>query len=299
MASENTTEFSYDDEIISDVASVEIIKTVTSDPYLEYSYTSPLEHALVVTFFATVGLFGNGLTIHIYRQKRRSMAKTYIMALAVVDIVALTTMLPFAPFLKYTSEYSALNTLFTCIAHSIMYLYMWILFAMTVERFIAVFLPFKLKQWRQLIQRTIFVLCAVNVIISNVGSVLLDFTSYMDQEEYYWLKIINALNDDVIVLPLIFIIIAYIAIVLKMRNEGKTLNKCKTSRKVCLKSNGSTEGGETRTNTSHDECNCTKSRLGLSSVITYFLSINLTGLISVGLQRGDRAYFDSLSVIFE
>ena len=71
--------------------------------YLQrYNHTSPLQHAVAVSFFFTFGLVGNSIVIHIYRQKAASsFGNLYFILLAAVDIFACCVTLPIMPFLKY------------------------------------------------------------------------------------------------------------------------------------------------------------------------------------------------------
>lgn len=111
----------YDDEMISDVMEMpeddlgprEAV-TMRSVQILNFDLYSPVQHILTILFFLIVGFVGNGLTIHIYRKKTNQAGASYILALAIVDIVTLCTILPAYPFLKTLRDhYGSAYQLFT------------------------------------------------------------------------------------------------------------------------------------------------------------------------------------------
>lgn len=170
MAEEANTQFS-EGEMISDVVAVKegdaaMYDYYEYDPFVMYSYTSPLEHAMAVMFFLVVGLFGNSITIHIYRRKANKVGGTYIRALAYIDVFMLVMMLPVYPFLEQLeTSYIVLYFVYLGIIQSLSNMYLWILVTMTLERVVAVFRPFKLRKMRKPIQRVMLALSLTQVVI--------------------------------------------------------------------------------------------------------------------------------------
>lgn len=223
MSDEFTTEM-YDSDTIttSDVPAVKgSDAAVTGGFYPEYEHTSRLEHALAVTFFATVGLFGNALTIHIYRTRITKGGSTYIKALAIVDIIALCTILPMNPFMEWMRNDSALMFNIYVILSSCTALgYLWILLAMTIERLVAVFKPFKIKQLKKPIQRSILALSMSHLVLQVFHFFSLTF--YLSDAVS---TVVYTIDQAMAVLTISAILLAYPAIIYKLLSHGSTMSK--------------------------------------------------------------------------
>ena len=141
--------------------------------YLEaFRKTSPLQHAIAVTFFFTFGVVGNSIVIHIYRRKAANyVGNLYLILIAVVDIFACCVTLPFYPFLEYLHSdpfLIALRKLFFLLENLIRMTYFYILLIMAIERYLAVFRPFTFRQIRRKMQHI-----ALGIYFFEVGHCLL------------------------------------------------------------------------------------------------------------------------------
>lgn len=176
-----------------------------------------LAHTMAILLFASLGLFGNGLTIHIYRKKTQA-SRRYILALAVVDIATLLILLPVWPFMEmFRENYRFLARLVVYVRTSVTFLYLWILLAITAERTVAVFQPLTLKRWRKRIQMIVFSL-SLSHLITQMIVILVDRSEV--SEEKFARSVMRA-GLVFATLTIAFILAAYSAIIYKLVNLGK------------------------------------------------------------------------------
>lgn len=216
------------------------VDDVITDPYLKYTHTNALGHTLAVLFFATVGLFGNGLIIYIYQNSKAKNGSVYMRILAVIDMVTLCVILPIFPFIQYFLRYSAslYILLYGSLVVNTTFLHMWVMQAMTVERTVAVFKPFKIKYWRRPIQRIMFTL-AVTHVVWNILSIF-NFTiiNTSPSMKRHVLGIIGnfiskaafKVNLWLSILSVVTLFSAYAAVIIKLYCHGNTMNKLKKKR---------------------------------------------------------------------
>lgn len=224
MDQDTQTTMYYDDVMFSSFTDViGRDENATTDPYRAYSFTSSLEHTLIVVLLAIIGLLGNALTIHIYRMKRAKVGTTYTLVLASVDIIALCTILPAYPFLKTMKrDYPLLLNIFVYLIATVSVAYLWILLAMTVERVVAVFRPFRLKQVRKPIERVLLGMCLSHLVLQVVRFFVRLNESHQEVDIG---SIIHTINMVFIVITVVIIVIAYPANIHKLMQLGGVLLK--------------------------------------------------------------------------
>lgn len=117
---------------------------------------------ILVAIIAAIGLAGNGLTIHVYRTRDELKArKFYPLVLAMVDIFALCTMLPLNTLVVNTNPHIYRAIRLT--SGTVLIAYIWIILAMTIERFLAVFKPFNYGMTRRKLRKVILALTTVHI----------------------------------------------------------------------------------------------------------------------------------------
>ena len=119
----------------------------------KFSHTSPLQHALAVTFFFVFGIVGNSIVIHIYRRKPANyVGNLYLILIAAVDIFTCCVILPLFPFLKYMYRdpyLIPLRRVFFLLKNWVGSTYYFLLLIMAAERCLAIFWPFTFRQLRR------------------------------------------------------------------------------------------------------------------------------------------------------
>lgn len=239
---------------------VKHISDTLTDPFKAYTYTSPLEHVLIVVFIAFVGLVGNGLTVHIFRRKIKRVGSTYILVLAGVDILALCTILPAYPFIKtFKTNYVVFFNIFLCLMSSVAVTCLWTLLAMTIERVVAVFRPFQLKIWRKPIERGIFGLGFIHVMLQVIRlGIRIKERNVLPEYGISFGSLINILNLSFTMISVFIIILAYPAIIYKLVQLGSGMMKCKDRKYTdsCVSNDDvrgkSEHGSRARRNNEHD-----------------------------------------------
>lgn len=231
MADDFTTDIADDVTTrISDVftAAVQAVGGEKGTFITEFEHSSILQHALAVLIFAALGLFGNGLTIHIYRKKitKGGGGNYYIQALAIVDIFALCTLLPMNPFMttilpRMKHDFMTVYNIYVILASSVALQYLWILLAMTIERLVAVFKPLKIKLLRKPIQRSILGLSLSHFALKVFHFFLLTF-KLSDTIS----MVIYKLDEVIVFLILSAILVAYPAIIYKLLRHGSAMSEC-------------------------------------------------------------------------
>lgn len=172
--------------------------------------TSIWVHVTAVFFFAVVGLTGNGITIYLYRTRDELKGgQFYPTVLAIVEVTALCTILPMYPFLGYLQNWGYL--FFVCY-ESFAVAYVWIILAMTIERFMAVFKPFTIQTTSRRLRRVVLALAGFNTVLRFIEDVSV---------------IVDALNGLVIsllfIVTLLAILATYPAIVWKLYRSSDSV----------------------------------------------------------------------------
>lgn len=219
-------------DIYEEIFTSEVEESKDDDAFV-YSYTTFIVGVFTVIFFATVGLFANGVTIHVTRKKKNKVGTIYIMALAIVDVTTLCTILPMMPFIEILQkEYEGVFYTSYYVTVAIAMTYLWILLAMTLERLVAVFRPFQLKQLRLPIQRAVLVLGTVHFTITAIRCILHVFGISSETQLYIYSKI----GSSITFLLISAILIAYPAIIVKLASHGHAITKSKDNGKRQQKS---------------------------------------------------------------
>lgn len=164
--------------------------------------TSTWIHITAALFFSLIGLPGNGMTIYVFNTRLELEAgKFYPTVLAIVDVMALCILLPLYPFLGYL-PLTLLRLFFACF-ESVTYSYIWIILAMTIERFLAVFKPFTIQTTGRRLRRIVLGLAGLTVSVRFLGVLWPEVTDMMNKFVF----------PPLFVLTVLAIVTAYPAIV--------------------------------------------------------------------------------------
>lgn len=182
-----------------------------------FERTSVLVHILAVSFFFLVGLVENPLVIYIYSSRKRDCQSdsTYVISLAVLDIIACGVIAPQFPFLRY---YGANINLYLTFFSWIMLCYLYILVAMSLERLCAVLFPMTYR--RTLHRHKYFA-----VTIFTVTFILIYLTNYPLQGvgsniRGFWNRILIISSTLV---SFMTILVTYIVIVRRLYRQGRKI----------------------------------------------------------------------------
>lgn len=181
---------------------------------------TPLEvHILSVSFFLIFGLLANVAVIYLFTSKKNNSGNVYMVALAVLDIMACVLLCPQFPFLQFYDLYSILA--FFYLLDSVMLTYMYILAAMSLSRFCAVMFPITYKMTRhrhKYFVITIFIVgFGVFAILSVLGQI----------ETWEAVTIIGSilLIGGSTVISFLSMFVTYSLIIKRLFNEGQNLRQ--------------------------------------------------------------------------
>ena len=183
--------------------------------------TSTLEHVIAVTLFATFGIVGNSLVIHIYRKKSGSnnVGNLYLIMIAATDIFACCTLLPIYPFIRYMyrdKTLIALRPFVFLLQNMINSTYLWILSVMALERVLAVFRPFTFRS----IRRRLLCIAFVWFTFQSLIVVSVSFNATPLERDVF-----VGILQFIILGSISIIVISYLSIAAKIYSESNKISK--------------------------------------------------------------------------
>ena len=117
-----------------------------------------------VTVIMPFGIVGNGFVLWFYGKNKKLTGQVYILAVAVIDLVACVLILPQMPLFELEQDFSSLALSFVLSLESKLHIfsYFGVQLVFALDQFIAVYWPFKYARLRRPINYgTIAGVCAV------------------------------------------------------------------------------------------------------------------------------------------
>ena len=137
-----------------------------------FNQISTIEHIFAVTIIGLACFLGNGIVIHIYRQKQGyAGGKMYIILLATIDIFACCTLLPAFPLMTLDLMKPYLEIVFLTLG-VIAIAYVWTLLTLTLERLLAIFKPFTIVENRRKLHKICIFLWSIHVTLQLISYML-------------------------------------------------------------------------------------------------------------------------------
>ena len=131
-------------------ASAQVTSLILTPPFIA-------SRAVIVSFFVVLGVVGNGFVLKFYGKNKKLTGQVYILALAVIDLVACVVILPQMPLLglQVKKELSAVIHFTLAVQNILQGLsFFGVQVTMALDQFIAVFWPFKQARLRQSLKRS-------------------------------------------------------------------------------------------------------------------------------------------------
>lgn len=176
-------------------------------------------HVVCVVFFLFFGLLANLATIYLFTAKKsRSSGNVYMVALAVLDVMACVLLCPQFPFLRYYSQYP--RALFLYLLDALMSSYLYMLVAMSLSRLYAVKYPIAYRVTRH--RHKYF--AVITLLVTFIGMALLKILWEVGKNGDY--AYIIAYSSRVViagstVLSFVTIVVTYSLIVTQLYRTGK------------------------------------------------------------------------------
>ena len=184
----------------------------------QYDSTWIALRAVIISFFVIVGLIANGIVLQIYmgyKGNQKQASHLYIIILAWLDLISCCVILPQMPLFKYgIIPQKILGVQFSLQLQS----YVFVQVAMVLDRFFAVFYPFKFHQIRR---KTNIVLLIAFILIQSL-------TQFLGILVHVLITIIPLVA--VCIFGLFTTFLAYPAIAIKLWRQNRQINPTETQR---------------------------------------------------------------------
>ena len=212
----STEENLYDYEIETEI-----------DTLLKYKLPSSV-HITCITIILSLGIIGNSYVFRIYTRTPLTPGKMFLILFAILDLLALFTVIPQIAFIYFYLYVPTVPLLFLALNYTLIITYLGIMTNMTIDRVWAVFRPFTYtNNWKRP-----FVASSLCVLFGMLTFILTEIGKILGVSNDTPRRILLSL---LVIITYLTIITSYTAILLKLRKQRR-LNVAK-NKPVSLKRN--------------------------------------------------------------
>ena len=200
----------------------DLVVTQPLSPVDRFKQVSAAEHVLALTIIGLACFLGNGLVIHIYRQKQGyAGGKMYIIILAIIDIFACCTLLPAFPLMTMEAMQPYFSLIFPTLG-LVSIAYAWILLTLTLERVLAIFKPFTIVENRRKLHRVNVMLWSFHFMLQLVSYIFRHFEILPN-------KLLAYINFVFILGIVLTISVSYLVMISKIMSHSQSMVKYRAS----------------------------------------------------------------------
>ena len=176
--------------------------------------------AAIVLLLMVCGIVGNALVLIIYRRDKKLSGAVYIKALAAIDLLSCTLLLPQLPLLELAEDDNqalGIWKIVTLQLSLLQLLYICLQVTMAMDQFVAVFYPFKHMKLRDVINKLMLGIGVIlGVLLVFVRHVLVFLVPQ-------WHIIHQALFLCTVTVSLMILLTAYPAVAVKLYQQKRTI----------------------------------------------------------------------------
>ena len=185
-------------------------------------------HVLIITTFTTCSLLGNGGTIYLHiKHRNKYKCKTYVIALAVLDLFACAVPLPLFPYLDISASHDAHEDLvvktFYTLMSSISVGYSLLLLLIAFDRFLAVCFPYVYHKYYNLRAVVSLVVILILSIAEGVYDVTYRHPDHEEEGHDEEHEEVHVISLQWVIILWTMIVFIYVIIIINLYKQGRKI----------------------------------------------------------------------------